>query len=263
MENDSEGSIPPIAPVPLGSMGPSWSFGAAVDATTRALKSRWTTLLVIGLMFGGIASVPSVIGMLTKQQGGAGFQCFAFVYGMLVTAPMAAGMMCAGARVVRGSGEPADAMAGFRRYPAVLGTAVIVNLINIGALLPALGCGAVALAFIGDGAMGGLVGWLLLLVAVVLAALATGFVSTRIGFALAICADPEMGAVGPAEAISMAFRRTRSCKWSLLGFVSLLGFAAGLTVLLLCIGFFVVGLPLMVAGLGAAYQLAIVQGRDA
>ena len=80
-------------------------------------------------------------------------------------------------------------------------------------------------------------------------------IMTRVILAPGIVADPAFGRIGPMQAIQLGWRATGGRTWSIFALLLVTGVIAALTVLLLCVGWVLLGVPHILATYGAVHQL--------
>jgi hypothetical protein len=101
------------------------------------------------------------------------------------------------------------------------------------------------------------------IIAVALGLIATALVFVRIIFMPAIVADPSLGSIGVMDALRLNWRATRGLGWSLLALFVVVSMLVAASVLLLCVGYVLIGLPLGIAALGAVYTMLFRRGAMA
>jgi hypothetical protein len=263
-------------PTPPGDLS-GYSFSAAADLTMRTVKARWGLLVLVGLTWLGAfiaMAIPQwglqMIGIASGDEGFSSLMsvagsCFGFVLNILVGGPLLAGFFLSGAKAVAGEGQVTDLFVGFRRYGSVLLAHLLVLAVMFGVTLlsyiPLVIC--VGLAAVVSNANGGndaalpvilsVVG-LLATIAMLLAG--TAFVGMRVGFAPALVADHELGTLGVMEAVRLNWARVSSQKGlSLIGLLLVVMLIAMFSLGLCCIGYVLLGMPVMIAAAGSAYTL--------
>jgi len=265
----------------LGLASRPYSFSTAVDLAIHTFKKQWVPLLLMSLIMLGISiglAVPqwivTGIGVMSSDPDVRGAMTIvAMVLGwvltILVTAPLMSGLTVAAANAATGRANVADVFLGFKRYGAVLAANVLVYLLMTVVFLPAyipVGL-AVALApSVSGGSNEIAIGIAVAGFAITLVLLALGFamVVARTGFAPVIAADPDLGKLGVMEAIRLNWSRTSVRDGvSLLGLTILTILVVTLSLLLLCVGYLLVGLPLLWAVIGSVYQLLFRSDRAA
>jgi hypothetical protein len=262
----------PTAPATASAYGVPYSISAAFQLGWESFKAQWGPLTVCTLIFigGWIAlSIPGWIGQLLimgtgGQQstgsallavGGGLATCIGYAAQIFAGLPFAAGFYYCGVRAVRRELVPSDAFAGFRRYWAVLGisvlTAVMSSVVGIAVVVPAI-IGAVVMAAT-DSGVALVVG---LAVAAVAAIVVLCFLLVLLVMPPLIVVDPRMRAEWCPGSLSIAWemgKRGNCASYLLLSVV--LGLLVALSMLLLVVPFVLLGLPLAMAVVGAAYEL--------
>lgn len=191
-----------------------------------------------------------------------------FLIGLIVHAPLQAGLMFVGVRAtrttLRSESPPSidDVFVGFKRFPVVvilaslrLAAFGVVSLANVLATrameagLPeawrGFSSGAeILVGLLGLTLMG--VSWVLLM-----------YVSVRCIFAELIAVDPRLNRPGAWDAIKASWHVTRPAFWALLGASVLVILLMAGSAVLLCVGLIVIGIPLAAACAGAAYNRVV------
>ncbi|MGA0172934.1 MAG: DUF4339 domain-containing protein [Phycisphaerales bacterium] len=260
----------------------SYSFGNAFDLAVKTVKSQWGPLVLAGLVtlaaytvIGAPQWIMQAAGEARRDDGftllmGLGGGCFGFVVNILIGGPLFAGIALCGANAVAGRGNVAALFLGFQRYGQVLlaylllmaisaGVTFVVYLsATIGFLVVAVAAGGLNSA---AGVSAGIVG--AVIVAVALGLIATALVFVRMIFVPAIVADPSLGSIGVMDALRLNWRATRGLGWSLLALFVVVGMLVAASVLLLCVGYVLIGLPLGIAALGSVYTMLFRRGAMA
>jgi hypothetical protein len=263
-------AAPPVPPVAMpAAAGGRFTFGSAWELSLQTIVSRYVPLLLLALVIFGV-NLPSQIASfllnptLTGSQPSPGVlltgNCFQIVYIVLIVLPIAYGAIYAAAEVTQGRGSLVDIFMPFRRYGAALVNVLALLAISVACFLVAY-LPLLVLVILG-GAVGGeaglgigaVVGILLTLVAVLAI---WAFVLIRIMYAPLIAIDPTMGSMGVADSFRFSWAATRGLNFPMLGFLIVGSLLSGLSILLLCVGYLVVGVPLFLVMSGSMYQLAI------
>ena len=268
----------------LGLASRPYSFSTAFSLAVNTFKSQWIILFLAGLILLGAgiaAGVPQWIAQAVGQASGdpGVFQFMSmvgaivgFALNLLVSGPVFAGSVVAAANAARGHGRVADVFLGFKRYGTVLLATVLTALISLGvafvAYIPVMLAFLFALATRGPNGditdSAGLTVGLAVVATIVLILVGSAMVTFRVIFAPVIAADPESGGIGALDAIRMTWRRTSvGTGFSLLGLAFVVGLIMIVSILLLCVGYFLLGIPLALATAGAAYQLLFRSDRAA
>lgn len=270
------------------STGPDrrYTFGNAWRLAVRTITSRYKPMLLVGLVvfaatlpvvvpaFLNLPALTPLTGSTPTSQGPSfTLGCVSWIYNLLVGFPLILGAVIAGAEASQGRGSFGDLFAGFRRYGAALGSTLVLTAIAFACVIVAylplvVGLGialGIAKASGGTGADASegahaaigaamAVGGLITLVVLVL--LMAGILM-RVALAPVAAIDPAMGPMGVVESFRFSWAATRGFGWSMFGFVLVAGILAGLTVFLFCVGYPLLGLPLLYAMFGSMHQLAI------
>lgn len=257
----------------LGLTSRPYSFSAAFDLAFRTFKTQWASLLLMSLIMLGISiglAVPQwIVTGIGAVSGDPALESAAMIAGtvlgyalsILVSAPLMAGVAVAGANAAAGRANVADVFLGFKRYGTVVLASLLVYLIMFVVFVPAcipLGVAAAFAQSVTGGPNEAALGIVIAAAVVSFVLLLLGFatVYARTGFTAAIVADPELGRLGVFEAVRLNWARTSvRTGFSLLGLLILTSLLASLSLLLFCVGYLLVGLPLMWAVLGACHQL--------
>ena len=96
-----------------------------------------------------------------------------------------------------------------------------------------------------------------LIVAIVAGIAAFVYCTVRFGFAYGLIIDPVVGRLTAMDALSFSWELTREFRWGLIGLYLLVGLILGGSVLLLCVGYLFLGLPLGIGVAGASYWLIV------
>lgn len=252
-----------------------YSFSAAVALAAHTFTSRWVKLVLLGLL---VAVTIIVVGLFQalfeNLQPGQSVNWMAigasWAVAILVTGPLFAGLFVAAANTTVGRPNIADLLLGFRRYGTVVLTNLLVALIAAGVAIVGF-VPLLAAAFAADAIQG----WnrnpemhpvaaILVGTCMIAIFLTAAVVGVRTGFAPALAADPENGDLNAFASLWLSWSRTSGIRgFSLLGLLLLAGIVMVLTLLLVCVGFVLLGLPIFIAVLGSAYQLLFRSGRAA
>ncbi len=256
---------------------PEFSFKAAWSIAIETFKKHWAMLLLLSVVYMAVATVmgiPGQIGNFAAQLSDdrdaaamlAGvFGCCGAIIQVFVGIPLGAGMYIAGANAVAGKPDIKDLFVGFRRYWATLGagfvSACLIFVAVIAAILPGGAC--LALGF----GLGGGLEWVFVPIGVIL--LATGyicviaFVGVRLFAAGSLACDPTLPPMSVGAALKTSWEGSRGKVWPLVGYGLTVGLAVAGSILLLCVGLLLVGIPFAFAALGAAYAMLYRRGNTA
>jgi hypothetical protein len=259
-----------------------YSFGNAFDLAVKTVKSQWGPLVLAGLVtlaaytvIGAPQWIMLAVGEASRDDDvkswmGLGSNCFGFVVNILIGGPLFAGIALCGANAVAGRGNVADLFLGFRRYGQVLLAYLLLMAISAGVtfvvyLSATIGFLVVAVAAGGLNSAAGVSAGIVsaVIIAVALGLIATALVFVRIIFMPAIVADPSLGSIGVMDALRLNWRATRGLGWSLLALFVVVSMLVAASVLLLCVGYVLIGLPLGIAALGAVYTMLFRRGAMA
>jgi hypothetical protein len=271
---------PPLAntPIPEEEL-PAFTYGGSSQLGHKAFKARWGVLVLIGLVYLALSyalGIPGMIGemlRLAAEQSGQTalgtyvLDVFGWLLSIFVGGPLLAGFVVAGARAVRGAGQVSDLFIGFQRYGSVV-LAYFVSILLIGiavvvAALPGLVMLGVAVGFGSSGNFGnigitGAFGGLL----VGLGALAVSiWILPRLIFMGALAADPSLPREGLEATMKRSWSLTSGKAPAMFALLFVYGLLLGLSVMLLCVGLPLLGMPLFTAVQGAMYATVFSAGH--
>lgn len=251
---------------------PPYSFSGAFSLATSTFSSQWANLVLIGLVGIAVAAaiampswIATVLGEASGDRGAAAAfsllgSCVNLLLQVLVGGPLWGGWIVAAANAVEGRGNVSDVFAGFRRYQATVVAYLLTMLISlamaiaIGAPLVIVVALAAAVERSGNGPAEAI-----LVIGAIIAVLAAVFffalVLVRVTLAAGIAADPAFGSIGGGEAVRLSWRASQGLGWSMFGLLLVVGLLAALSVLLLCVGYFLIGVPLMLGATGAMHVM--------
>lgn len=183
-----------------------------------------------------------------------GVLVLSFLYGILVVMPLSVGLVVFVANVSRGRAvEWSLLFSAFRRYGAV----VVSNLIQMAVGIAIMSCAVVVvggLAWVASSAAGDAAAFA---IAIPLGLVALGFsiwVSVRLSFASVSAADPTLPPRSGVDAVKYSWRISEGHVLNLIvGFIAVTVIVM-LSVLLLCVGYILVGIPFLCAAYGATYD---------
>lgn len=220
-----------------------FSTSRALGATFRILRRRYGFFLLASLLYIALALAASCI-----------------PFGMFLLLPFMAGCIHAGVRDWRG--EPivfGDAFVGYRqRFLDLLVAGLLLGAAGMVAAIPAM-FGAISLVFIPpaiDENAPPVVLALLVAFAVLsfaLMFLLSLYIAARLTFAHPLVLDRSQPGFWGLEAVKESWALTRQCQWRILWFLIVTTVLGWLSVLLLGIGFLLIGLPLTFASIAGAY----------
>jgi hypothetical protein len=273
-------SHPPLAstPIPEESL-PAFTYGGSSQLGHKAFKAKWGVLVLIGLVYLVLSyalSVPGLIaGMLreaaqeagTSAPGAVGLDLVGWLLSIAVGGPLLAGVIVAGARVVRGAGQVSDLFLGFQRYGSVV-LAYFVSVLLIGvaivaAVIPGLILLGVGVGFEFGGSSNGMggVGALGVLLAGLGALGVSIWIMPRLIFMVALAADPSLPKEGLEATLRRSWSLTAGKSPAMFALLFVYGLILGVSVFLLCVGLPLLGMPLFVAVQGATYATVFSAGH--
>ena len=240
-----------------------FTLGGAIVGGCDALVAGYGVLVAVAVIVVGVQIALAVGQELVEIVGttavGAGGQVAAGVMGLCLSVffmcPLNAGVMLLGVHAHRG--EPlhiSEMFAGFRRYFAVLVIYLLNFLLMVACMLPML-LGMVASALLVERIP--FIGIALLLVGAVVSLVLAVSVGVRLSFSFLACLDPRQKGPGPWESMCLSWRLTRPIVWRLALLYVLISLVALSSILMFGIGYVLVGWPLSIAMLGAAYALTV------
>ena len=262
-----------------------YSFTNVWGQSWAMYKKSWL-MLTAGVAIYLVANIPTQIsnlaqnGLLFGQQknpdqpawaaisGGIG--CFILIYSFFVLLPLLAGLLWMGLRAARGQTPMiGDILRGYRRFPTVLGVAVLVYILALIPVILALAVGA-AIIFFGVGfevfkdsvqqqnfdsfskaALLGAGVWTLICFIVMY------WILLRTSFALLVAVDESISARGPLACIEMSWKMTRGRALSLLGLFITMGVMMLATLFACCLPVIGLGYPLGLTMYGLAYNMLL------
>ena len=262
-----------------------YSFTNVWGQSWAMYKKSWL-MLTAGVAIYLVANIPTQIsnlaqnGLLFGQQknpdqpawaaisGGIG--CFILIYSIFVLLPLFAGLIWMGLRAARGQTPMiGDILRGYRRFPTVLGVAVLVYILALIPVILALAVGA-AIIFFGVGfevfkdsvqqqnfdsfskaALLGAGVWTLICFIVMY------WILLRTSFALLVAVDESISARGPLACIEMSWKMTRGRALSLLGLFITMGVMMLATLFACCLPVIGLGYPLALTMYGLAYNMLL------
>ena len=270
---------PPIHPQRPHSPAPSintstFSFGGAFTRTIDTIKKSWLVLFLAGLIWGFILivlQIPSWVLNLLIRFGSDNSNelillyvmmryVFSFV-GFLISAPLSAGVFFVGAQASLGLAKVLDIFQGYKHR---VGLVFMVSVSYTAAAIVGSVLGFIIPVFLGVFG-GGLIrngklvfGIPLLVLALGIFAVGMYFLilySIRFYLAPVVACDPSLGSPGFVECFKISFKATKGREGPILLFLIIIAVLAGLSILLLGVGFILIGMPLLIAGFGAVYHL--------
>ena len=262
-----------------------YSFTNVWGQSWAMYKKSWL-MLTAGVAIYLVANIPTQIsnlaqnGLLFGQQknpdqpawaaisGGIG--CFILIYSIFVLLPLLAGLIWMGLRAARGQTPMIrDILRGYRRFPTVLGTCVLVYILILIPLILALAVGA-AIIFFGVGfevfkdgvqqqdfdsfskaALLGAGAWTFICIIVMY------WIGLRTSFSLLVAVDESISARGPLACIEMSWKMTRGRALSLLGLFITIGVMTLATLFACCLPVIGLGYPLALTMYGLAYNMLL------
>lgn len=184
----------------------------------------------------------------------AAMMVFSWIYGFLVVMPMAAGSVMLVVRISRGRPvEWADLLCGFRRFVPVVLAGFLQSLALCAAVFAAALVIALVAWIVGQVAQG------FVLIAVIAPLVLVGllfaiWLSVRLYPSVFVAADPEMPRISATQALARSWEITGGNVTHLVVGMLIAGLIAIASILLLCVGYLLVGVPYLAAVTAVAYD---------
>ncbi len=273
--------VPPQAPelalgaassLPVGCA--EFTFANCVNQTIAVFKARWSQLLMIAAIFLVgylVLSAPQVFGAVYDSVNG--FKepspvnllgvCCSLILNIFIGLPFFYGCVYATLGAIRGAANPADVLIGFRNYGTVLlgslftfavymGAAMIAYIPLVIAIIASISLTVGTGATPGDpGAIALIIGFLL---CISLLVVLTAMFVMRVFFVPIVAIDPVLGSMGVSRAINYTWSATKGCGWTMVWLLLGAGVFAGLSLFLFCVGYILVGLPLLMTVMAVMYE---------
>lgn len=274
-----------------------YSFTNVWGASWGTLKATWVRLagacaiyLLANIPVWGAQAVQMISQIIQKKNpdevkviaatnafsGAAG--CFVLIYQIFVLVPLLAGLLWVATRAVRSHRVAyGDLLRGFRRFPSVLGTVVLVAIaqmipILLGlAVLSAIVWFGIGFSNFKDGVQwhdfddasraAVILGWIWAITCVVVCY----WICIRTMFSLFVVVDETLGARSAMASIETSWRMTQGKALSLFGLMISLSVGTVATLLACCVPFIFLGLPFCLIALATAYNMLVakdVQSTD-
>ena len=257
---------------PVGCM--EFTFAGCVNQTIAVFKARWPQLLMISVIsFAGylVLSAPQLFGAIydaandLKEPSPVTLLgvCCSFILNVFIGFPFFYGCIYATLGATRGAANPADVLIGFRNYGTALLGSLFTFVVYMGAIMIAYIPLVIAImaSFALDfraGAAPGDVGAIALIVGIplfvsLLLVLSAKF-AMRVLFVPIVAIDPVLGSMGVSRAINYTWSATKGCGWTMIWLLLCAGVLAAISFFLFCVGYFLVGLPLLMALMATMYE---------
>lgn len=243
------GSTPPILPGAISThryeppTGEGYSFGAAMSHGWATMTGQYGPLAGGAAMLLGAVLVGSFVPIVSSFIG-------------ILAMPFWVTLTYMNVRASRG--ERVGATQFFTMKGATFGWLLLIgllmSLVQIAGVIPLTAILIIAIV----AGTGGADPAIVLAVAIpagLLSLVAAMYLQARFGFAGLLFLDAPEGSLDVIEAMKLSWRRTGPHAWSLLGLQLVLMTISLASMLMLCVGFFLLGLPLMIAAQAAAYDL--------
>jgi len=240
-----------------------YSLGNSMFLGWQILKNNYWSLVGLCFVTCLILAVGSAVSGLVPFGD--------IVFSILVVAPVSVGLSWCAVLASRGENPSMGKLfAVFSdKYWVVVGISFLVSLICyaifFGVILVGAAIGGASIAVLyataeqveagqfKDIALGAML--VPLICAIIIGAFLTTFVTVRLMWAGLIAMDPEEEAKGVGECIGRCWRMTGQSWFSIFFLILILSLIMMLSFLLLCVGFFLLGLPLYIASFAGAYVL--------
>lgn len=248
MEDRSVQQLPVIDPAP-------YSFGNAFDQGWELFTKRYTMLvagsctwLFLTIFFQALEFV-----MRGRTHPLAYTLLIALPVTLVVLTPLRASTAWAAVAAARGQAASTRTLfRGFERFWAVVALTATVWLFSMAVAIP-LAMMAFLLAMLG------IPGVAFLMLLMIPLGVIIAWLAARVVLSYQVVLDPDLGDVGPFQALSTAFRISEGIRgWSYLGLSIVCGIILGLSTILFLIPGFLFGAPLFAAVLGMAYEQLVI-----
>ncbi len=266
-----------------------YSFTNVWGQSWALYKKSWL-MLTVGVVIYCAANIPTWAVNATQSyaQGGdpkpehvpavaallGGLACFSVLWAIFVVVPITGGMYWMGTRAARGqTPQLRDILQGYRRFPSLIGTLVVLCFVLLIPILLAAAVNAAILYFgvgfeaFNDGvqradfddcsraAVACGTAWAFICLIVMY------WMAIRLLFVWLIVTDESLGSVGPMRAMELSWRMTSGKALSLLGLFITTGVMAAATFCCCVLPLIFVGVPLALTQYGVAYNMLL--NRDA
>lgn len=260
--------VPPMTPVivPNAVHHMPWlpfTFSNAWSQGIEVFKAQYVLLLAAGGIAMGVQMVQSVVGQVFSLLGQivdptAGMIAsvlFSLIMTVLVTWPMQVSTQYVGVAARRGEQISMPLLfRGFYRMGTAILTMFLTSLVALACAIPCILIIAPMVIMLRSGQVSTEVGVIVIILAAMINGVAIGYVMARLYLAAGMCVDSRLGDLTATQSLKMSWEWTRERGWLVFGVMLTVGLVAASSVLLMCVGYFLVGVPLMLAVYGAMYH---------
>ncbi|MGD9690693.1 MAG: hypothetical protein AB7K52_13500 [Phycisphaerales bacterium] len=256
-------SSEPSAHLGTSALSRDYSFSNAWSAGYELFKAQYGLLLAVAAINLGAGIADQLVSSFLEAVASPAGIIASWVFQFFVAYPIWAGTLLLVVRLARGQETSIDVcLAGFRHYPQLLLVQLALGLIFLGvAAIP----GSV-IFMVATAGRGWAFGPVILGIAVAILLLLMLWLSARLLFTLVIVVDDAWDRQGPdqrplgawdraSSALRMSWNLTQPVTWSLVGLQVSVSLVAGLTILLLCVGILLLGMPLYFGVIASAYVM--------
>lgn len=250
----TEASIPPLVPLPRPTRPAvprppvPFSVGGALSVGWQAFTGSYGPLVLAALILIGVNMGATVVGLVIPLAD-------VLVY-VLVIWPLTPGLAYVGILACRdGRVDSEKLFVGFQCYGRSLLLGLIMIAVSIGCVIPMAIAGVAVAVVIGAGLGTPVLIILPLAAGALISIAAVLYVTVRLGLAYGLIVDPGAGKLTATEAIVTSWRLTADLAMPLIGLYLVLVLIGIGSILLLCVGYLLIGVPLGVAVGGATYWL--------
>ncbi len=257
-----------------------WSWSNAWALTRAGYTNSWqrlsaTTLLLFAL--NGVAMLPSMV-FIMRATSPAGiplppgepsqlspmFWLLITLSTLAVSLPTSIGIPMCGLAAIDGKPMLMELFRPYRRLGIVIAIYLLGQLLSA-AMLAVIGGGvmlgiALTLPFFGAAHQNWIIGIPLALIVLIAALFGIAWyfrVIVRCMFVAVVACDPAFHAPGIVDCFKISWLAMKGREASVIGFMAMIAILAYLSILLLGVGFIVIGFPLVMVALGAVYRLCV------
>ncbi len=255
---DGDGVGPALLPEPFG-------FSSVLALTFSTVFGRaWGQLVLAILVYIGASIAVSIGSAIIQGVLGANTVSgvvvdlgYSLATQVLLISPLMFGLWVLAAQACRGRAvEVGQMFIAFQRYADVVVLSLIQIAIVIGVLIAAMVFAAPGLVMLTMSQGQGTAAWVVLSLGVLLGVLLTAYTMVRLTMAPFLLLDPEGAHITPADALRESWRMMRGRVFVTICAFVLVLIVAVLSFLLLCVGYILIGMPLLFTLYGAVYALA-------
>lgn len=240
-----------------------FTFSNAWSQGIEVLKAQYGMLLAaVGITF-GVQMVQSVVGQVVTLMGqlidptvGVVLNLlFSLLLTVLVSWPLQVSTQYVAVAARRGEQISMQTLfRGFYRFGTSVLTMFLASLIYIACAIPSVFIIGAMFLLNRQGQIGDELAIGVGVVVALINGVAIMYMMARLSLAQAMCVDSRLGSLSAVDSIKMSWEWTRECAWVVFGVMLTAGIAMIASVLLLCVGYLLVGMPLVLAIYGAMYH---------